>query len=68
MYVLDQKQENYVYPCKPQFFYIKVGFTGVYISRTCFPDAWFEAQKASFKIMPDKTLIKYRYFTDDELP
>ena len=22
----------------PVFFYIKVGFTGVYISRTCFPD------------------------------
>ena len=26
-------------PCKPQvFFYIKVGFQGIYISRTCFPD------------------------------
>ena len=25
-------------PCKPQFFYIKVGFKGVYISRTRFPD------------------------------
>ena len=23
-------------PCKPQFFYIKVGFKGVYITRTCF--------------------------------
>ena len=28
MYVLDQKQGNKVYPCKPQFFYIKVGFNG----------------------------------------
>ena len=27
-----------VYPCIPQFYYIKVGFKGVYISRTCFPD------------------------------
>ena len=27
-----------VYPCKPQFFYIKVGCKGVYISRTCYPD------------------------------
>ena len=26
------------YPCIPQFFYIKVGFKGVYITRTCFPD------------------------------
>ena len=25
-------------PRIPQFFYIKVGFKGVYISRTCFPD------------------------------
>ena len=38
MNVLDQKQENWVYPCKPQFFYIKVGFTGVYISWTCISD------------------------------
>ena len=38
MYVLEQKQENKVYPLKPQFFYIKVGFEGVYIARTCFPD------------------------------
>ena len=25
-------------PGIPQFFYIKVGLKGVYISRTCFPD------------------------------
>ena len=28
-----------MYPCIPQFCYIKVGFKGVYITRTCFPDA-----------------------------
>ena len=28
-----------VYPCKPQFYYIKVGCKGVYITRTCFRDA-----------------------------
>ena len=40
MYVLDKKKnkKNLVYHCKPQFFYIKVGFEGVYISRTCIPD------------------------------
>ena len=27
-----------VYPCKPQFCYIKVGFKGVNITWTCFPD------------------------------
>ena len=25
-------------PCIPQFYYIKVGFKGVFIARTCFPD------------------------------
>ena len=27
-----------VYPCKPHFYYIKVGCKGVYITRTCFHD------------------------------
>ena len=27
-----------VYPCKPQFNYIKVGCKGVFITRTCYPD------------------------------
>ena len=28
-----------VYPCKPQFYHIEVGCKGVYITRTCYPDA-----------------------------
>ena len=28
------------YPCKHQFCYIKVGCTGVYITRTCLHDVW----------------------------
>ena len=27
-----------VYPCKPQFYYIRVGCKGVFVTRTCFPD------------------------------
>ena len=30
------KNENF--QCKPHFFYIRVGFQGLYFSRTCFPD------------------------------
>ena len=31
-----------VYPCKPQFYYIKVGSKGVFVTRTCFRDVkWF---------------------------
>ena len=26
------------YPCKPQFYFIKVGCKGVYFTRTCWPD------------------------------
>ena len=35
IYVLEQKLENNVYPCKPQFHYTKVGCKGVFITRTC---------------------------------
>ena len=28
---LNRNKKNYVYPCKPQFYYIKVGFKGVNI-------------------------------------
>ena len=26
------------YPCKPQFYYIKVECKGVFITQTCYPD------------------------------
>ena len=29
IYVLSRNKKNNVYPCKPQFYYIKVGFKGV---------------------------------------
>ena len=32
------KNKKKVYPCIPQFYYIKVGFKGVYIALTCFPN------------------------------
>ena len=35
---LSCNKENNVYPCKPQFYYIKVGFKGVKIIWACFPD------------------------------
>ena len=33
-----------VYPCKPQFYYIKVTVRGVYITRTCYPNEPAEQQ------------------------
>ena len=35
---LSRKEKNNVYPCKPQFYYIKVGFKGVKIIQVRFRD------------------------------
>ena len=35
---LSRNKKNNVYPCKPQFYYIKVGFKGVNIIWACFRD------------------------------
>ena len=39
----NKNKKKKLYPCIPQFYYIKVGFKGAYISRTCFPDDFFYA-------------------------
>ena len=36
---LSRNKKNKVYPCKPQFYYIKVWFKGVKIAWACFRDA-----------------------------
>ena len=36
---LSRNKKNNVYPCKPQFFYIKVGFMEIKIILACFCDA-----------------------------
>ena len=35
----EAKIRKKLYPCKPQFYYIKVGCKGVFVTRTCFHDA-----------------------------
>ena len=34
----EAKIRKNIYPCKPQFYYIKVGCKGVFVTRTCFRD------------------------------
>ena len=58
-----------MYPCKPQFFYIKVGFKGVIIARTCFPDVlkkdFYDGAKIfihSKAINTDNFKLKYEKF------
>ena len=38
----SKNKKKYVYPCKPQFYYIKVGCKGVYITWTCFHDEMYK--------------------------
>ena len=38
---LSRNKKNNVYPCKSQFYYIKVGFKGVKITKACFCDDYF---------------------------
>ena len=33
-------RKNYIYPCKPQYYHIKVGFKGVNIVKICFRDGF----------------------------
>ena len=33
------KIRKIIYPCKPQFYYIRVGCKGVFVTRNCFLDA-----------------------------
>ena len=40
---LSRNKNNNIYPCKPQFYYIKVGFKGVRIIKACFRDALEES-------------------------
>ena len=38
--VISRNKKNNIYPCKPQIYYIKVGFKGVKIIKACFRDAY----------------------------
>ena len=45
-FLFRSETEKNIYPCKHLFYYIKVGFTGVHITRTCILDA-FSSYKLS---------------------
>ena len=38
----SKNKKNRYTPAYPSFFYIKVGFKGVYIARICFPDVYYK--------------------------
>ena len=46
---LSRNKKNNVYPCKPQFNFVKVGFKGVKIIKACFRDGSHGGQKKRYK-------------------
>ena len=44
----EAKIRKNVYPCKPQFYYVKVGCKGVCVTRTCFRDGIIWASMIKF--------------------
>ena len=53
----NNKKKKRGLPCKPQFYYIKVGYMGVFITRKCFPDI------SSYR----QYLKKQQYWSDDAM-
>ena len=47
---LNRNKKNNVYPCKPQFYYIKMGFKGVKNIIVCFRDGFQRQPKSPIDI------------------
>ena len=52
---LSRNKKNNVYPCNPQFYYIKVGFKGVKIIYACFCDGKALRNKAPYSHVLNST-------------
>ena len=50
-----------------QFFYIKVGFKGVYMSQTCIPDVVIAATKERSKLMSHSSINDCHCYTYDKI-
>ena len=59
----NKNKKNNVYPCKTQFYYIKMGFKGVKIIKVCFHDAE-NARKLSTRELPYISNIKTFTYTE----
>ena len=64
----SRNKENNVYPCKPQFYYIKVGFKGVQIIQVCFRDGFtffhvFFVSKGNFFRLLLYIFVKFQNFS-----
>ena len=61
----SKNKKNRHIPATPIFFYIKVGFNGVHISQTCFPDV---STVASNFVIDDRRRVRLIDFGSSRLP
>ena len=54
--MFSSKIKKHVYPCKPQFYYIKVGCKGLYNTRTCLHDVMFRRPSSSVNLFQISSL------------
>ena len=54
---LSRNKKNNGYPCKPQFYSIKVGFKGVIILEACFCDT--KKSKTTSPLFPNKVITMH---------
>ena len=60
-FFFSRNKKNNVYPCKPQFYYIKVGFKGVKTIWACFRDGYY-------CMMPVQQVVSGIYWCANNLP
>ena len=66
---LSRNKKNNVYPCKPQFYHIQVGFKGVKIIYVCFQDVIDKAVLTStHNLCFEQKYEKYQYLLSEKLP
>ena len=58
MFWSENKKNRYT-PAYPSFFYIKVGFKGLYILRTCFPDIVLDSKDEKYVLGKNSKDEKY---------
>ena len=58
MFLSRNKKKNNVYPCKPQFYYIKVGFKGVKIIKQCFRDGTINVSEVNIPRIVFRKIIQ----------
>ena len=65
---LSGNKNNNVYPCKPQFYFIEVGFKGVKIILACFRDVkFYRLSGATFYDCIDTIYRFIKHFLDNKM-